>query len=113
MAAVTPEEILLFVDVVELVTDKAVFNIRPAPHLPHKIKIELGVPDYYLPITRGDDWQHPLAVIYGFRTFENADFMRNPMVFNGDPVFNTVVEYWDYHWFMRLENGKPPLWIKP
>lgn len=91
--------------------DKAIFNIRPAPHTAHKIKIDLAVPDYYFPITRGDDWQHPLAVVYGFRTFESADFMRNPMVFNGDPVFNTVIEFWSPHWFVRLEAGKPPLAI--
>lgn len=91
--------------------DKAVFNVRPAPHLKHKIKIELAVPDYYFPITRGDDWSHPIGIIYGFRTFENADYMRNPMTFNGNPIFNTVIEYWDANWFMRIEPNRAPIII--
>ena len=86
--------------------DKAIFNVRPAPHLKHKIRIELCVPDFYFPITRGDDWQHPVAVIYGFRQFKKQSLQfPNPMEFTGTEEFTDVIEYWDANWFIRLEDG--------
>ena len=81
--------------------DKAILHCRPAPHLPHKIRIELGVPDFYYPITRGDDWQHPVAIIYGFRTFKGNNFIRNPMTFQNEE-FENVIEFWDANWVVRI-----------
>jgi hypothetical protein len=87
--------------------DKAIWNIRPAPHLPHKIRIMLGVPDFYYPVTRGDDWQNPVAVIYGFRTFKEQNYMRNPLTFQpGQQSFDHNIEYWDENWFVRIEETK-------
>ena len=90
--------------------DKAIFNIRPAPHLPHKVKIELAVPEFYYPITRGDNWQEPVAVIYGFRSFgditSRAQLLKDPLRFRADEDLNTVIEYWDERYFIRLENNK-------
>ena len=86
--------------------DKAILHVRPAPHLPYKIKIELGVPDFYYPITRGDDWAHPVAVLYGFRTFKGNNFIRNPMIFQNNQEFENIIEYWDQNWFIRIEPEK-------
>ncbi len=86
--------------------DKAILHARPAPNLPHKIKIELGVPDFYYPITRGDDWQHPVAVIYGFRTFRGNNFIRDPMTFRNSEELEGVIEFWDENWFIRIEPEK-------
>lgn len=86
--------------------DKAIWHVRPAPHLPHKIRIELGVPDFYYPVTRGDDWQHPVAVIYGFRSFRGAGWVRDPNRFDGQQEYDTNIEYWDSNWFVRIEPEK-------
>jgi hypothetical protein len=84
--------------------DNAVINIRPAPHLPHKIRIELGVPDFYYPITRGDDWSNPVGVIYAFRTFKGSSWVRDPMRFNSsNQEFDVNIEYWDHNWYTRIE----------
>lgn len=90
--------------------DKAVFNVRPAPHLPHKVKIELAVPDFYFPICDGDDWSNPRAVIYGFRKFNDQTF-RDPMRFRQESAMDTVIEYWDKTWFIRID-GDQALMIK-
>lgn len=90
--------------------DKAIFNVRPAPHLPHKVKIELAVPEFYYPITRGDNWQEPVAVIYGFRAFnddmQRAQLNKDPMRFRADEDLNTIIEYWDPRHFVRIERDK-------
>ncbi len=81
---------------------KAIWNVRPAPHLKHKVKIELAVPDFYYPITKGDNWQDPVAVIYGFRQFKD-DVWRDPMKFRQSGEMDSTIEYWDKKWYVRLD----------
>ena len=82
--------------------DRAIFSVRPAPYMKYKVRIDLAVPDFYFPITKGDNWEEPLAVIYGFRCEDENSLDRNPMKFEDTAYFNTVIEYWDPQWFIRI-----------
>lgn len=86
--------------------DKAIFNVRPAPQLPHKVKIELAVPEFYYPICRGDNWQEPEAVIYGFRKFKSDYHLQDPMRFRVDAAMDEVIEYHDKNHFIRIEDNR-------
>lgn len=98
---------LMHVAFYQSLLDKAILHVRPAPHLPHKIRIEVGVPDFYYPITRGDDYLHPVGVLYGFRTYKGNDFLRDPMRFKDNrDEFETNIEYWDATHFVRLQGDK-------
>ena len=82
--------------------DKAIWNVRPAPQMPHKVKIELAVPEFYFPICKGDNWNEKTAVIYGFRSF-NPDTYRDPMRFQQFENMDMTIEYWDKTWFIRID----------
>ncbi len=90
--------------------DNAVWHVRPNPAGECKIKLELGVPDFYYPVVCSDDWNDVRGVIYAFRKFSpgawNQDPMRPPQ--DGQLGVNTdvVVEWWDRKYYMRYENGK-------
>ena len=87
--------------------DKAIFNVRPSPHLPLRpVTIELGVPDFYYPIARGDNWTDPSAVIYGFRSYDDLKLLQDPMRFRVNEDFVSIIEYWDKRFFVRLMPDK-------
>ena len=88
--------------------DNAVWHVRPNPLSDCKIKLELGVPDFYYPVVSSDDWNDIKGVIYAFRKFAPGAWnavtpMRAPNAI-GDT--DTVVEWWDKTNFMRFENGR-------
>jgi hypothetical protein len=91
--------------------DRGIFHVRPAPHLKHKILIELCVPEYYMPMPQGDNYLEPAFTIYGFRAFDpmRSDVIAgetDPLRTRPNFVFNQVVEYWDDTWMVRVEDGK-------
>lgn len=85
--------------------DRAIFSVRPAPWMKYGIKIDHAVPDFFFPITVGDNWRDPAAVIYGFRSFDDCDISADPMKFTDSQVFSNVIEYWDPVWFIRIEKA--------
>lgn len=90
--------------------DNAVWHVRPNPLAECKIKLELGIPDFYYPVVSTDDWNEVRGVIYAFRKFNPGAWQQNPMraPIDGTLGQNTdvVVEWWDKKYFMRFENGK-------
>ncbi len=90
--------------------DNAVWHTRPNPNGKCKIKLELGIPDFYYPVVSSDDWNEVRGVIYAFRKFNPGAWQQNPMrpPVDGTLGQNTdvVVEWWDNKYFMRFENGK-------
>ena len=90
--------------------DNAVWHVRPNPNGECKIKLELGIPDFYYPVVSTDDWNEVRGVIYAFRKFNPGAWQQNPMraPIDGTLGQNTdvVVEWWDKKYFMRFENGK-------
>lgn len=85
--------------------DRAIFSVRPAPYMKYKVKIDLAVPDFFFPVTAGDNWRDPLAVIYGFRSYDDNNLEANPDKFLDTSFFNNVIEYWDPTWFIRVEKA--------
>ncbi len=90
--------------------DNAVWHVRPNPKGNCKIRMELGIPDFYYPVVSTDDWNNVRGVIYAFRKFNPGAWQQNPMraPIDGTLGQNTdvVVEWWDKKYFMRFENGR-------
>src|ERR1035437_3086335 len=90
--------------------DNAVWHVRPNPKGKCKIRMELGIPDFYYPVVSTDDWNNVRGVIYAFRKFNPGAWQQNPMraPIDGTLGQNTdvVVEWWDRKYFMRFENGR-------
>ncbi len=89
--------------------DNAVWHVRPNPDGACKIKLDLGVPDFYYPVVCSDDWNDVRGVIYAFRKFNPGSWQQTPMraPIDGELASNTdvVIEWWDRTFYMRYENS--------
>lgn len=91
--------------------DNAVWHVRPNPDGVCKIKLELGVPDFYYPIVQSDDWNDVRGVIYAFRKFDAGAWQQKPLRAPIDGELaqagsDVVVEWWDAKYCIRFEGGK-------
>ena len=90
--------------------DNAVWHVRPNPSGHCKIKLELGVPDFYYPVVCSDDWNDVRGVIYAFRKFTpgawQQDAMKAPSAQQLGQNTDVCIEWWDRTYYMRYENGR-------
>ena len=105
------EKLLMQAGFYQSLLDNAVWHVRPTPNSNCKIKLELGVPDFYYPVVCSDDWNDVRGVIYAFRKFNPGAWQQNPMRPPQDGELSTagsdiVVEWWDRKYCIRFEGGK-------
>ena len=96
--------------------DKAVWHVRPDANAPMKVRVQLVTPENYMPIPVSSDWSDKRGVICSWTPFDiqnipggadpQGDVQRSVM----DP--NRVIEYWDRHYYVRLEGGKKQGWTR-
>lgn len=90
--------------------DKAIFHVRPEPDSPFKAKLDLVLPEAYLPIPSSDNWFDKDAVILSYRPFEIDKLERQDpsgVVHNAVVAAEqTTVEYWTKDLFVRIHDGK-------
>jgi hypothetical protein len=85
--------------------DSAIFHVCPDPTSMTGVRIELAVPEYYMPMPTGDDWNRNAYVIYAFRKQREHDIFVDPMTTHPQIGFTDVVVYWDERWYVRVEDG--------
>lgn len=89
--------------------DNAVWHVRPNPDGACKIKLDLGVPDFYYPVVCSDDWNDVRGVIYAFRKFRpgtrNQEGVMSAPEGEAGSVTDICVEWWDRTFYMRYENN--------
>ncbi len=96
--------------------DKAIFHVRPQPSTQEKIKVDLIVPETYLPVPETSKWLNRKAVFISFQLFTTPDLRRAGTLHHIDPSGDLpkqiqtgqdlIIEYWDDEDMQRFENGR-------
>ena len=100
--------------------DKAVIYVLPDPKMKFRVRIEIAIPESYLPMPSGADWFcHPF-VIYSFNSFDPEDVSskaitsidNTAMAYEHSVAFHRTVIYWDGEWYVEVKDGKEKLRIR-
>jgi hypothetical protein len=91
--------------------DSAIFYARPCPEMECGIKIELAVPDNFMPMPMGDDWLDAPYLIYQFRSVGGDDIQIDPLTSRPTAVFNNTTLYWDKSNYVEVKDGREQLSI--
>src|SRR3990167_4434533 len=95
--------------------DKAVFHVCPDPDMPCKVRIEVVIPEAYMPAPAASDWMSHPYIIYSFTKLGGVNTQvvdSSAMEYTHDAVVQRCIVYWDAKWFIRIEDGKEVVRIK-